>query len=550
MSVRTASAGSGARNALERWVVVASLALAAGGYVLYVLAGRLHVDEGYYHLVPWYVTLGRLPYRDYLWVQPPVYPFVYAALIQVVGRSLLALRAATALLGFAALALALRTARRIGGTPGAALAGLLVAWAPFQLYYTTIVKLYALTALLLAAALDVLIHPRLGVWRWTAAAVLLALGTATRITLAPGLLVLLIGALVSSSGRRLRRPGLAGLAPAIAAVAVLAAIFGPWVLVAPEQLGFGLIGYHLAKESFSLPRQIIYKLDNASRFAASYPLLTAVVLAWGVAAVWSRRRRGGERGEERSGLPLGLAWGVILAVIAIHLTSQVPYAYRYLTVVVPAAGALIGGQVARRLSRAPRPLRRAAWVAALTMGACQFLGTVHENIPPLPHGAPALYLARVARTVAQRTSADRPILTINNSIAVEAGRLVLPGDEMNVLTYSPEWPEERCRKQHILNLEMLRRAIEERRFGAILITKDAFIGNFPVFFNPGEEGARPTLMQAIRRFYRLDGSPAPHLGYFDRPLERYLPRAQGEELPLAAVPRVDDRKPRWPTDPG
>ncbi|MBN2054386.1 hypothetical protein JW905_05665, partial [bacterium] len=62
-----------------------------------------------------------------------------------------------------------------------------------------------------------------------------------------------------------------------------------------------------------------------------------------------------------------------------------------------------------------------------------------------------------------------------------------------------------------------------KKFGAILVTGHSFIGNFPVLYNPGEEGARPSMMRAIEESYMLYRK-YPSFGYFDRDLDMYVPR--------------------------
>ena len=99
------------------------LVLAGGLYVAMALVmvffGNHHVDEGYYHLIANLTADGGLPYRDYLYVQTPLYPFVYAPFLKLFGHSLIMARTCSLLLGFSSFLLAVRVARKVGGVAAA-----------------------------------------------------------------------------------------------------------------------------------------------------------------------------------------------------------------------------------------------------------------------------------------------------------------------------------------------------------------------------------------------------------------------------------------------
>ncbi|HPQ42388.1 MAG TPA: hypothetical protein PLV45_18595 [bacterium] len=128
------------------------------------------------------------------------------------------------------------------------------------------------------------------------------------------------------------------------------------------------------------------------------------------------------------------------------------------------------------------------------------------------------------------TSPGDEILTFNNSVAVEADRPVLPGDEMNVLTYDPAWTRERCEQFHVLNVDMLEQALETERLRAVLVTRFSFIGNFPTFYNPSEVGARPRIMSALEKHYHKINT-FPGFGYMGEAADLYIPvsRRSGED---------------------
>jgi hypothetical protein len=127
----------------------------------------------------------------------------------------------------------------------------------------------------------------------------------------------------------------------------------------------------------------------------------------------------------------------------------------------------------------------------------------------------AARVASAARDLAAVTAPGEQVLTFANSVGVAAGRSILERYEMNAVTYDPGWDVEKCRRYGILHHTELVAALREGRVGACLVTDDAFIGNFPRFYNPGERGIRPDVMAAIEAGYRLHRT-YPELGYFGR----------------------------------
>lgn len=484
-------------------------------YVM-IFFGELHVDEGYYHLIAHLTSAGKMPYRDYFYVQTPLYPYVYGFVFRILGSGFEAARGFSAVLGLSSLLLAARIARRREGVRGAAAAAGLIVCQPFTIYYLTIVKLYALAALALVLAVLFLDAESKPERRYPAAAFWLAVATGIRLTVAPALGAVVILALIRT--RRLKPAVLAALTAAL----TLAAIIIPFYLAAGDTITYDLVRYHFQKEAFSIARQVLHKLDTCFHLAKLYFLMGCLALA-SVAFRWlSRKNNPGDIDP----VPLSSrdsAW--VLSVVAlVHFASQAPYVYRYLAMLVPAVAAILGAEIVRLerfMNRSGRKMQP-GWVFGM---ACvmTLAGRGGEDLGDLTGGGAMMYLKSVSAQMEMMTSPEKPILTFNNSIAVEAGREVMRGDEMNVLSYHPDWTEQRCIQYAVLNADMLERQINRERFGAILVTEYSFLGNFPTFYNPGETGARPRIMSAVEMHYIRIGT-FPGFGYLGEDAHLYIPR--------------------------
>ncbi|MBN1297199.1 glycosyltransferase family 39 protein [bacterium] len=486
-----------------------------------VVFGAHHVDEGYYHLIARLTAEGRLPYRDYLYVQTPLYPLVYGMLFRVFGSSLLMARGYSAFFSLLTFLMAVRIARTQRGDAAAVITAGLILCQPYTLYYMGIIKLYAMSGLLLTGVIFCLTRSfRPGV-RYPLAVAVAALAVATRLTLLPAVPVIVLLAFCRSP--RHTRWRIAAFT-AGTGLAVLAAMIGPFVWFSSDTFWYSVVGYHLDKESYSLIRQILHKADVISRLCRLYGLIIAAmgtVLITHVQDRFADRHRPLDDLRKTSpSIGTGDAFWVLASIITFHFTSQEPYIHRYLAMTIPAIAAVLGPEIDRLADRLPR----AAFPVPASVGGMVlilvFVGAGQSKLIWKPN--PVTYLKAVAMEIGAVTGAGDEILTFNNSIAVEADRNVLPGDEMNVLTYDTEWDRNRCGQFHVLNVEMLEDAICTSRLRAILITRYSFIGNFPTFYNPGEIGARPRIMASIEKHYhRINTFPG--FGYLGEDAELYLP---------------------------
>lgn len=522
---------------------ISVLLIACGGLysimsLIMVFYGRHHVDEGYYHLIAALTARGKLPYRDYFYVQTPLYPFIYGLLFKLFGTSFAVARGCSTLFGFLTFLAAVGTARNIKGSAAAGITASLILVQPFTIYYLTIVKLYAVTAWMLVILVFILTSGMSARWRYALAAMIAAFALGIRFTVMPALpLVIAVAAFRTKGIERVKTVAVAAAAGAF----VLAAVLLPFWLASPETFGYSILGYHFDKEGFSLLRQITHRMDVVFRLSSLYPIF-GVLLLVSIMTRFAMRigmaRQEGPVVERWSAGAVDAAW-VIGGVILFHFTSQVPYVHRYLAMTIPAVAALAGPEVVR-LAGLLKPGYKVCpgltWmlICALVFVAMNKSETVFQEPNPVAQ------LRMIASGIEMLTAPDDDILTFNNSIAVEAGRNVLPGDEMNVLTYHPGWTREKCERFKVLNVEMLKEALERGRLRAVLITTYSFIGNFPTFYNPGETGARPEIIYALEKHY-FRVRVFPGFGYLGEDAELYLPvhkKNAGENDEFASGPSV------------
>ena len=253
----------------ELWVrnlsIVAFLALSA--FALWF--GGLNQDEGWYLYAAKLVSEGRMPYRDFAFTQGPVLPYFYSFFTSLYYPfGLLGGRIFTLVLGSLSILCCLGVAKKLGGS--LLICFLLLACNLYHLYYLSIPKTYALTALFLSAGVWMFLIDRW--WSIALAAALLSLATGTRISF--GLTLAVCGCYLLY-----RREWLKAVIFALVGFAVLALIFGPFLI--DPQAREGLIAaqsYHALRSGGGL-MMVAGSLSRLSRYYALTFLLLAFTLA-------------------------------------------------------------------------------------------------------------------------------------------------------------------------------------------------------------------------------------------------------------------------------
>lgn len=472
-----------------------ALALAACNVVL----GPLNQDEGWYLLAGVNTASGMLPYRDYMFSQGPVLPFVYAALSPLWAPfGVLGGRVLTCLFGLAAAAFCAGLAWRLADARvrglAALLAWLLVACCPVYSYFTAIPKTYGLSALFVMAAFFVLAGRR--PWRFELAGVLLALACGTRVSLGALLAVVGFGLLFMRRRDGMRwawfRFGLGG-------GLMLAAVFAPFIIMCGENFAFAQT-MHASRSGSGFMQWLMLRAGSASRLVQGYfllPLALALPLALP-----------GRRDRARVGAVVWLALAGWLAVTAVHYMAPFPYD-DYQTPVMPLLAAAAAALFANAVAGWERCHTRIAWIAlvmaVLFMGSsplCMTWVSIRQDRfwVEMKEKPDLIKLREVGRFVRDNTHEDDVLLTQDAYIAVEAGRRVLAGLEMGPFSIYPEMGDSEVSKLKVHNIGTLEKAIEESAAPIAALSGYAFALSSPAMGKLAPEHA-DALNAAVDRKY-------------------------------------------------
>lgn len=448
-----------------RWALVLALVATAILYAANFWFGTLNQDEGWYLYSALECARGRLPYCDSFFTQGPVLPILYGWAAPVWSSfGVAGGRALTALLGLGGGILAAFLAARVVAREQRLAAGILAfiftALNVYHAYFTTIPKTYALAILFLAGgylALTAVERPGRA-WMAAIAGALLALAAGTRISLGGALAVTGFWLL----GQR-RSLGPAWIWFGIGGGLTLAVVYGPFLLIAPEQVLFANT-FHTGREGGGL----LFIAGSISRCIRGYLPLCVFAAAL---AVW--RIFAPPRNPEAQAMPAGASrwmslWaGSAAFVFAVQLMSPYPYD-DYQVPLMP----LFAAAVAALAAKAAGDSRRTAlvWVAltaaVLSAGSSPFLQdwfvirqdrfwVVKRSTPDLAS------LRQVGRWLRENSPDDRPLLTPDVYLAVEAQRRVPNGFEMGPTGYFPDLGDERAAACHVLNRAGMLRLLKQ-----------------------------------------------------------------------------------------
>jgi len=337
--------------------------LLAGALGLFLLAGYLYNltgwkifdDEGEYLYQIWRMTLGEIPYQDFLTPQLPVFLYTGTAVMEVAGVALLPIRVYTVLLAFASGALLYLAGRRHRG----ALGGVLVAtlfllhsdvFRETRIFRNEPLFLFFVTAGLVIATWDV---ENVSGRRLAAAGLCFGLATMSK----------LFG-LLPAAGVGLWLlwrwwHGRASLAPLLKqAVAlggplllVIGLIAGTFSLLVPHFFEL-TVGHHLAQGSnLAVTTVAQNKLSLFAEYAGLYPIFSAAAVISALIGL--------VRSDARS----AWAWQLPLVLSFFALSRQL--GQRHFMFILPAASLLIGWLLADALAGRYRGWGRLFAVVAL-----------------------------------------------------------------------------------------------------------------------------------------------------------------------------------------
>jgi hypothetical protein len=492
-------------------VIAIGLAIVLSAANLFL--GSLNQDEGWYLYAAKRVAEGRVLYRDFMFTQGPVLPYLYGGLFPIIGKlGVAGGRLITALFGLAAAGcaawLSARTVSFKVWKPVALCAFILTGVNVYQSYFTVIVKTYALCAFLLTAGFVALSYAnsRRGASAAFWGGILLALAACTRLSAGAALPVAGIWLLINRKkvfpyghgeevpcfefrGSRFRFLS-AWLAFGLGGGFILLLGLGSFFLLARENTAFALFGYHAGREPGSLMQLVALKAGFVSRFVQAYLVFSAgLLLTFALKRLhWPVRERGLEEmtldsrprllelmreanaaGSSFSRGFLSMLWLSGALITLVHFLAPFPYD-DYQVIVYPLLAAALSATL---VAHCPEQQQlRAVFALLLICTAASFSSPVNQDwlicgrdriwwkfkeTPDL------LMLRRTGAQLREMLGDDGLLLTQDTYLAVEAAARVPHGMEMGPFCYYPDMPRAQAEKMNLMNRDLMVEALAQGR---------------------------------------------------------------------------------------
>ena len=514
------------------WPVLVLITLVIGLLLsgLNLFWGELNQDEGWYLYAARLVAEGQQPYRDFAFTQGPVFPAIYAWAHGWVERwGVMGGRLFTAGLGWIASLLAAAFAWRLTrgkwGPWAALLTFMLLQLNVYHSYFTLVVKTYALTAILIAAAALSLTFLSAAHRRWPAALAGLGFALAAGVRLSAGVWLPLVG--LYFLARRKDFPG-AWWCFGLGGLLGLLIAFASTFRAAPEEAWFWLVQYHALREAGSLTHTLIYSAGFISRFVQAYFVLLMLILAWLAGMRWA--------GQRWSAIHpfLGVFVLGVGGVTVVHLLAPFPYE-DYQVIIMPVVAALAATGWVRWLEKLVVAARQSVWIPGTTIligllciGSAfssprnqdWFISSRDRIWWPLKETADLRQLQAVGDWLRETVPADAYLLTMDTYIAVESGLRVLPGLEMGPFSYYPDWSDAKAEQRQVLNLNRSLERVESGAAAAALLSGYAWAIASPQI-EPVDEADRVRVWEAVAaRYDRV--KTVPNFGQAYTPLQIWL----------------------------
>ncbi len=326
------------------------IALLAAGLVLYSQTAAFGWDEGFHLIAAWLITLGKRPYRDFIFAQTPLNAYWTALIMRIFGVGWRAPHTAAALETAAATwIVADYILRRLPAASRlliAATTAILIAANIFLVEFSTIGQAYGMCLLMSALAFRFAVRSVEG--RWGLAWALAAISGATAgAAAASSLLTAPLGPVIFLWLVFQKRWRQAAAYTAGALVGLSPALFS--YLQSGQRFVFGVVDFQLHYRQVDWDGWFLHDLDTVMGFVDSTQ--AAILIGLAVAGFLAARRR-----------PEVQLCGWIAGVSAVYLAATHPTFAQYFLLDVPFAAILAAVGLQELYERYPR--RWPALVAA------------------------------------------------------------------------------------------------------------------------------------------------------------------------------------------
>lgn len=459
----------------------------------YVFFGTLHLDEAAYLHASRAVMTGSIPYRDFFYLQSPIHPYFYG-LLQLISPGLVTARLTSFGLGLATLFIMSKIARRLAGKNAEVIFIALFAMNPFQAYFNSITRLYALSGFWIALGLFFFtINPKPNTRHSFYGLFFFSLAVGTRLTLFPMLAIACLYILINSHSITSRILTITGT------FLTLTTVFLPFIQLAGiERIVFNLLGMNLSLHSRNTSAVLFQKINASSQFFDFYFLCSVLMIP--PVIIWTQNLTSSSLYKHLRSFATtpGLIWALFLSQWIIHLTAKI-YQVSYQTPIMPIAILIIAISWATLLNGMAPNLKHLFTIFLVSGTIFSILAYGRSSIGTID-GKPVLSaLSQQVRFLQSVTPSGSRIFSADSSLVpLEANMSVLDG--MAGSDLFPDWSNTKCQHFHVLNFDIMRDVIEAQEADIVIYGDRSFTLSLP-YLEPIPPIIRSDFIAHVERHY-------------------------------------------------
>ena len=450
--------------------------------ILNVFLGNLNQDEGWYLYAAQQVADGLTPYKDFMFTQGPVFPYVLSLFDPVIDSfGVLGGRVINAILGWSSIVLAGFLAASLvpkGWKSFAWVITLILAGVNvYQCYFFSVVKTYSMAALFFTAGLICLVKASRKRSFPASCLTALFLVLATGCRLSVGLALPLVGLYLLSQRKRIGNEN--WVIFGISGMFALMLLWVPFLTMAQEAFVYGVFKYHTLRDPAGA-NPLIMKAGFISRVVQAY--FVAFLLSPLLLGCRCRKKGEPPAGEAIPSQPTGLLLCIVVAITLLHISAGFPYD-DYQVFLYPTLAALIAVALCKVLQKAPQYRAMLGLFLLVACSAASFSSPINQEW--FVYGRDRIWwkskevsdiqkLRHAADELSAMADPTLPLITQDIYLAVEAGLKVPAGMEMGVFSFYPELNDFQAKTLGVTNEELLTQIIQQNSNSVVALSGYSF----------------------------------------------------------------------------
>ena len=483
--------------------------------LIYVLYGRIFLDSGFYLNSALEICSGQLPYKDFFYVQGPIYPYVYGFIFKFIPISVLSGRLISFLFGLGTIWISGLIAEKWSGSKAFTLAVAMCSLSALHAYYFISIKLYSLTAFFLTLSVFLFILEKNKKITYSLAAVFAILAAATRLTLAPAVIIFI--AMILLKCYRERNFAALGMT-FFTSVLLASSIAIPFLIIDQEAVLYNLIKIHVSASSGPYLFGISNKAKVLLKIMASYPIFPLSLFLIMCNVHFRKLTKDSLTAFLRDYYSEITTFLIIVAVTCVHLTANW-FSAGYQSVVMPLTGSLVAVWVSKIDSKVIK--NKLFRMVAIGIIVGTFFGFGQTPIWK-GNGTALSNINNVSQILKGVVKSNSPVAACSAVIPIQVGLKIAKPFGGAPFTFTPEWDREKCERFGGINSEMLIDRIQSRQYGALVFEKNSFSIGFPGFFSVKQE-VQNQINAAIDEYYNCV-AVLPNFGDGEMTLNVYTPK--------------------------